>query len=187
MIMKYIIILSYVFFLSEFVLMLLKRSKKSATKQRNDKGSLILLWVMITLCFTFGFIFANYHHWDFCNFIIVGFGLLIILIGFTIRWMAIIQLKKAFTVDVAIGTEQKLKTNGMYKYIRHPSYLGLLLIMIGFSICMNTIRSVIIIAIPMLLVLLYRISVEEEALIDAFGESYTSYKNRTKKIIPWVY
>jgi len=68
--MKYIIVLSYIFFISEFILMLIKRSKKKTSKQRGAKGSLILLWVVITLCFTFGFIFANYSKWGFNNYIL---------------------------------------------------------------------------------------------------------------------
>lgn len=185
--MKIIIYLSYLFFISEFVLMLVKRSSKSTSKQRSDKGSLILLWVMITLCFTFGFIFANYHIWEPINFIIAGIGLLLILAGAFIRWVSIFQLKNAFTVDVAIGNEHTLKTDGMYKSIRHPSYLGILLIMTGFSICMNSVISVLIVVIPMFLVLLYRISVEEKVLFDEFGDAYNSYKAGTKRLIPFVF
>jgi len=185
--MKYIIILSYLFFISEFILMLIKRSKKKTSKQRGDKGSLILLWVVITLCFTFGFIFANYSKWGFNNYILSGIGYLIILSGMIIRWMSIFQLKKAFTVDVAIGTEQKLKTDGMYKIIRHPSYLGLLLIMIGFSISMNSLISVLLVTIPMFLAINYRIIVEEKLLTEGFGDVYNNYKTKTKRLIPWVY
>jgi len=101
--------------------------------------------------------------------------------------MAIIQLKKAFTVDVAIGYEQKLKMDGMYKYIRHPSYLGLLMIMFGFAICMNSFVSILGIVIPMVLVVLYRISVEEKVLVEGFGDQYIKFRNRTKKLIPMLF
>jgi len=167
--------------------MLIKRSKKSTSKQQSDKGSLILLWITITFCFTLGFVFANYTIWSITNNIIALGGLLIIVSGIAIRWISIFQLKKAFTVDVAIGEDQTLTTNGMYKLIRHPSYLGLLLIMIGFSICMNSIVSIIVITIPMFLVVIYRISVEEKVLINEFKENYISYKLKTKKIIPWIF
>jgi protein-S-isoprenylcysteine O-methyltransferase Ste14 len=185
--MKYIIYLSFLFFISEFLLMLVKRSKRSKSKQQRDKGSLVLLWVTITLCFTFGFIFANYHIWEFNNFIIAGIGLLFILVGIIIRWMAILQLKKAFTVDVAIGQEHELTTNGLYKWIRHPSYLGLLLIMTGFSVCMNSLISILVIVIPMFVVLWYRISVEEKLLVEAFGDQYIEFCRRTKRLIPLIF
>ncbi|NOU16138.1 MAG: isoprenylcysteine carboxylmethyltransferase family protein [Bacteroidales bacterium] len=185
--MKYLIFLSYIFFISEFLLMLVKRSKKSTSKHQKDKGSLVLLWVTISICFTFGFIFADYSRWNLSHLIMAVIGLLIIIVGLIIRWVAILQLKKAFTVDVAIGTEQKLKTDGMYKTIRHPSYLGMLMIMIGFAISMNSIMSILVIVIPMIIVLLFRISVEETLLLEAFGNQYIEFRSKTKKLIPWLY
>jgi len=185
--MTYLIYLSWAFFLSELILMLVKRSGVKSSKVQKDKGSLVLLWITITISFTLGFIFANYHHWGFSQHIAYVIGLFIILIGFIIRWASILQLKKAFTVDVAIGTEHKLKTDGMYKVIRHPSYLGLLLIMVGFSICMNSLISAIIVIVLMFLVILYRIVVEEKVLIEGFGDTYKTYQSRTKRLIPWIY
>lgn len=167
--------------------MLVKRSNKSKSKQRNDRGSLILFWITISICFTLGFMFANHKVWNFSNYILFGIGLFIILIGLSIRWLSILQLKKAFTVDVAVGTEQKLKTDGMYKVIRHPSYLGLMLIMVGFSISMNSLISIALVTIPMLLAIHYRIVVEERVLSDGFGDVYKNYISKTKRLIPWVY
>ena len=185
--MKHLIYLSWLFFISEFLLMLVKRSSKSTTRQRGDRGSLILLWVIITVSFTSGFIFANYRVWNSLNYTIATFGLFLILVGFVIRWISILQLKKAFTVDVAIGTDHKLKTNGMYRVIRHPSYLGLFIIMVGFSICMNTIVSFLVVTTLMFIALMYRIYVEEKALSAAFGEDFTAYKSKTKRLIPWIF
>lgn len=184
--MKYLILLSVLFFVSEFLLMLVKRSKKIERKRQNDKGSLVLLWVVITLCFTFGFMFANYRTWTLTNYAIYVIGVVIIISGVTIRWISIIQLSTAFTVNVTIANNHKLKTDGIYKYTRHPSYLGLLLIMFGFSVSMNSFISILIITIPMLFAILYRIKVEEEILQEEFRSDYVEYKNRTKKLIPKV-
>lgn len=185
--LKYIIYLSWLFFVSEFLLMLIKRSGKSSSKVQHDKGSLILLWVTITLCFATGFTFAysGIGALKELNIFIIGIGL--ILVGLVFRWISIFQLKKAFTVDVAIGAEQKLKTDGLYKLVRHPSYFGLLLIMTGFSICMHNFISILVIVIPILLVINYRIQVEEKVLIDTFGNEYKVYQASTKRLIPWLY
>lgn len=181
--MKYLILISVLFFVSEFILMLVKRSKKIERKRQNDKGSLILLWVVITLCFSFGFTFANYRTWTLINYAIYITGVVIILSGAIIRWISIIQLSSAFTVNVAIANNHKLKTDGVYKHVRHPSYLGLLLIMFGFSVSMNSYISILIITIPMFLAILYRIKVEEEILLAEFGDEYSNYKRNTKKLI----
>ncbi len=167
--------------------MIVKRSGKASSTVQRDKGSLILLWVTITFCFTFGFMFSFHGRWEAKEFQFYFLGLFVIFIGSIIRWLSIYQLKKAFTVDVAIGAEHKLKTNGLYNVVRHPSYLGLWLIMTGFAIGMNSLLSAVVVIIPMFLVIHYRIVVEEKVLVDAFGEDYKHYQASTKRLIPWVY
>lgn len=105
----------------------------------------------------------------------------------TLGFGAITQLKKAFTADVAITREHKLKTDGLYRLARHPSYLGLLLIMTGLAAGMNTLQSFFIATIPVSAALLYRISVEEKILKDEFGSGYMDYAKKTRKIIPLIY
>lgn len=180
--MSILIWLSFGFAVSEFILMLVKRSKKVTSRTRNDRGSLILLWGMITIGFTAGFILArpSNQFW-------LGFGTGLLVIGIIIRWVAILQLGKAFTVDVAITDTARLKTDGIYERIRHPSYLGILMIVTGFSSAMNSIYSLLVLLVPVSLAILYRISVEEKVLIGEFGDNYIEYKKETKKIIPWIY
>jgi len=185
--LQFVINSSLLFFLSELVLIIAKRSKKKGIKTRNDKRSLILFWITIPLSLSFGFFMANYQKWDVFNKSIAIFGLSLYFIGIVIRWISIIQLKKEFTVDVAISTNHKLKTNGIYKHIRHPSYLGLFLICFGISIALNSIISVLIITIPILLLLIYRISIEENVLLKEFGNTYEEYMLKTYKMIPKLY
>jgi protein-S-isoprenylcysteine O-methyltransferase Ste14 len=178
---------SLLFFLSEFVLMIVKRSKKNGTKTKNDKKSLVLFWITIPLSLTIGFFTANRQEWNTLNHTIAIFGLSVFMIGIIIRWISIIQLNKEFTVNVAIIKNHKLKTDGMYKSLRHPSYLGLLLTCFGLSISMNSILSFIVITVPILLALTYRIKTEEDILIKEFGETYKDYMIKTYKIIPKIY
>jgi len=178
---------SILFFLSELVLMITKHSKKNRTKTKNDKKSLALFWIIIPLSLTTGFFTANRQEWNTLNYSIAIIGLSIFMIGIIVRWISIIQLNKEFTVDVAITKNHNLKTNGMYKNLRHPSYLGLLLICFGLSISMNSIISLIVITIPILLALTYRIKIEENTLIKEFGETYKDYMIKTCKIIPKLY
>ncbi len=178
---------SLLFFLSEFVLMIVKHSKKGDTKTKKDKKSLVLFWITIPLSLTIGFFMANRQEWNTLNHVIAIFGLTVFMIGIIIRWISIIQLNKEFTVNVAIIKNHKLKTDGMYKNLRHPSYLGLLLICFGLSISMNSIISFIVITIPILLALIYRIKTEENILSNQFGETYKDYMIKTYRIIPKIY
>jgi protein-S-isoprenylcysteine O-methyltransferase Ste14 len=185
--MRPIVYLSLAFALSELLLVLVRHSKTKTAKTRKDRGSMILLWAMITLGFTGGFYLAKHNLRNPINTLIAGAGLMLVLAGIIIRWIAIIQLGKSFTVDVAITELACLKTDGLYKRVRHPSYIGLLLIVIGFSATMNSLYSFLVLVVPVFLAIIYRINIEESVLIQEFGESYFLYMSKTKKLIPGVY
>lgn len=182
MIMSTIIYFSYAFGLSELLLAIVKRSKIGSVKNRGDKGSLIFFWSMITVGFICGFYLSKpmNEFW-------AGFGFPLVIGGLLIRWIAILQLGKSFTVDVAIVDKATLKTDGLYSRVRHPSYSGILLIVCGFAALMNSIYSFLVLVVPVFIAVLYRIRVEETLLTDEFGESYSEYKKETKKLIPGIY
>ena len=180
--MNIIVLFSLLFAFSELLLMLLKHSKTGTSKTRNDRGSLVFLWIIITTGFTGGFFLARpvNQFW-------LGFGAVLLIAGLIIRWVAVLQLGKSFTVDVAITDAAKLKTNGIYERIRHPAYLGILMIVTGFSSLMSSYFSFLVLVIPVLLAIIYRIRVEEKVLITEFGDSYLSYMAGTKRLIPGIY
>ncbi len=107
--------------------------------------------------------------------------------GMMIRWISIFQLKKEFTVDVSVTKNHLLKMDGMYRRLRHPSYSGLLMTCFGLSLAMNSLISIAVITIPITLVLLYRIKVEEEILVNEFGDRYLEYMKITRKMVPGIY
>jgi protein-S-isoprenylcysteine O-methyltransferase Ste14 len=185
--MSVIIYLSFVFGLSELALVLFKRSKSDTVKTRSDKGSLILLWVIMISCITAGFFNAKYNQWYPINYTLALTGIVLYIAGLIIRWLSIIQLKKRFTVNVAINREHFLETAGLYKQLRHPSYLGLMLILLGLSLAMNSLISFIIVIVPVFLGLNYRIFIEERLLKAEFGEEYVNFRAARKKIIPFVW
>jgi len=183
---QFIIYAACLFFISEMLLLISKRSKNKTLKTGNDKLSLLFIWVSITLSMTFGFFMANYQLWDSSNKAIAYIGLILFCFGIIIRWVSILQLKKEFTVDVAIHKDHQLKIDGLYKYTRHPSYSGLLLICFGLSMGMNSLFSAFGI-LPVVIAVLYRIKVEEAILIQEFGEVYKDYMENTGKLIPKIF
>ena len=121
------------FGISEVILLIMKRSKKSETKVRKDKFSMLILWVVILAsCFGSGY-FGRMFPIESSTFLMKLTGMGIMVIGLIVRWVAIIQLGSAFTVDVSVGKEHKMKVDGMYSNIRHPSYLGLFITFVGMS------------------------------------------------------
>ena len=184
---RMLIYLSYLFATSELILTVIKRSKQKYTKKKNDRGSLIILWIIITIGIMFAFNLADYETWSLLNYFIYAVGILLYLVGLIVRWTSIIQLKKAFTVDVVISQKQELKTDGLYKIVRHPSYLGIALISSGLSIGMNSLFSFLVLTLPVFFAIIYRIYVEEAILLEEFGVKYEKYCKTTRKIIPFIY
>ena len=180
--------LQIIFFLSELSLLIFKRSKSKGATNYKDRNSLAILWLTIAVCSSAGpFTAAKLSFAEIGNQISVYVGIIITIIGFVIRWTSIAQLGSMFTVDVAITDDHNLKTNGLYQFVRHPSYLGLILIITGISVCLNNWLGIAVMAIPSFLAVNHRIIVEEQVLISEFGEQYINYKKRVCKIIPGLY
>ena len=114
-------------------------------------------------------------------------GIAVMLLGTALRWASILTLKNYFTVNVTILENHKIVRHGLYKYLRHPSYTGLLLRYLGIGLGMGNWLSVVLIFLPLLGAVLYRIRVEERALKQAFGRQYEEYAKNTVRLIPGVY
>jgi protein-S-isoprenylcysteine O-methyltransferase Ste14 len=186
--MSIYLLLVSIFSISEVLLLLSKRSKSASSKSQADKRSLLLFWITIPVCFVLGdYVSDNAIGWPIASPVFRQAGIAVFTIGFIIRWISIYQLGKMFTVDVAIVGDHRLKNDGLYSVVRHPSYLGLVLIILGISMFMSNLLSCIVVVIPIFLATNYRISVEEKALTTEFGAEYEDYKRRVKKIIPGIY
>lgn len=114
------------------------------------------------------------------------FGTVVIVLGTTLRWWAIICLGSRFTGSVVVETSQQLVQSGPYTLIRHPSYTGILLVVIGFGLMMGNWASLLSITAGMGIGLFYRILVEEAALKQHFGEPYLAYMGQTKRLVPFL-
>ena len=120
-------------------------------------------------------------------------GLLLLLIGGIIRMKARLELKKKAGYGSLVGTaklkivkEHKLVTDGFYKHIRHPLYLGEILRNLGVVVIFSSVYGMLIVLLASIF-LLFRIEIEEKMLIVVFGEEYIEYRKNTKKMIPYIY
>ncbi len=172
---------------SEIVLSRIKRSLP--TDARFDNSSLRVLWITILTSVTIGVLLGfqrvGYFGGGSSTFPIIG--LILIVGGLLVRWIAIFSLRRQFTVDVAITKDHRIVNQGIYRFVRHPSYSGSILSFCGLGICFANVFSLSVIFLPICAAFLYRIRVEEKALIDAFGDEYVRYCASTMRLIPWVY
>ena len=111
----------------------------------------------------------------------------ILILGMAVRAAAIVTLGRAFSTNVATRAGQELERSGLYTLVRHPSYLGLELILLAFALHARTWVCFAVVFVPPSLAVLYRIQVEETALRLAFGANYEDYSRSTKRLIPGVY
>jgi protein-S-isoprenylcysteine O-methyltransferase Ste14 len=186
---KIIIILavSYLYGFFEVFMNLRQRGKSKITNSR-DKGSLWLLYGIITVGFALSFSIGatklgRIYYWD----TLFAIGMVLVVIGFIIRIHSILTLNQYFTYSVAKVENHKLIETGLYKFIRHPGYLGQLIIFVGISTSISNWLSILLMMIPISLVYLYRINVEESFMLEQLGEDYLNYQERTKRLIPLIY
>mgnify|MGYP001765959485 CR=1 FL=1 len=165
------------------------RTGKAHAVEDRDRGSLVILYATILLGYGVGIpvAFTGFAKIEalFPYLSIAGF--LIIAAGLTIRLVAKRTLDAQFTYTVKIIDNHRLITTGIYRYVRHPSYLGQSMIFLGCGVAFSNWLSILFLFVPNFLAGLYRISVEERVLMDHFADRYVEYMKRTKRLVPWVY
>ncbi len=111
-------------------------------------------------------------------------GLLMIPADLARREWAIIKLGRFFSRTVQLEAGHEIITDGPYRWIRHPSYTGMILIYLGIALAIGTWLGVFITVGLMLGASMYRISIEEKVLIEAFGTAYQDYMKSTWRLFP---
>jgi protein-S-isoprenylcysteine O-methyltransferase len=181
-------VLGLMYVLSELGLALKKRAKAGESRVE-DRGSLSLLWIVIvlsvTLAFNFAYRFPAAGMGAAASLWLLGIALFVV--GLALRWYSIVHLGRFFTVNVAIATNHRVIDTGPYRFVRHPSYTGALMAFLGLALCLANWASLAVMVVPVFLVFLRRMRVEEAALLHALGDQYRNYMNRTKRLIPAVY
>jgi protein-S-isoprenylcysteine O-methyltransferase Ste14 len=114
-------------------------------------------------------------------------GLALLVAGTALRWAAIVTLWQFFTPNVSILEGHRVVRDGPYRLVRHPAYAGLLLRYLGFGLAFANWVSLALIFLPLLCVTVYRIRVEEDALLENFGAEYADYAGGTKRLVPGIY
>ncbi len=111
-------------------------------------------------------------------------GLVVIWAGLVLRVWAVLTLGGSFSTFVQVDSEQAVVSSGPYRWVRHPSYTGLLLVALGFGIGARNWLSIVVCAVVPLLGLVPRIAVEESELIRTLGARYRDYQKGTDRLVP---
>jgi protein-S-isoprenylcysteine O-methyltransferase Ste14 len=113
-------------------------------------------------------------------------GLALIVAGLTICIVSAATLGRSYYSFLAIREDHRLITHGVYRYARHPIYLGALMVCIGVAVYAASLLGLLMMLVLIPLVL-NRIRMEEKMLVEEYGDAYRAYQETTKKLIPFVY
>jgi protein-S-isoprenylcysteine O-methyltransferase len=156
------------------------RSKRGRSR---DRGSYCVIYLGIFLSLTLAFVMRGLSLG-----VAAGWaqllGLAIMLVGIAFREWSIAVLGRSFSVRVQVKEGQRLTTKGPYRWIRHPAYGGALLTIVGVPLALGTWAGALVTAAIGFAAYSYRVRVEEQALLVAFGEEYSQYRRRTWKFLP---
>jgi protein-S-isoprenylcysteine O-methyltransferase Ste14 len=113
-------------------------------------------------------------------------GVALFALGGALRLWPVFVLGHRFSGLVAIQPGHTLVTDGVYRVIRHPSYLGLLVSSLGWGLAFRSVMGVLLAGL-MIVPVLARIGAEEALLRSQFGPAYDAYRARTARLIPGIY
>lgn len=155
-----------------------------------DSGSLLVLLSLLALSIFAAWIMAflaqgaaMIHGRAF----IFGVGVALILAGTALRSYAIRVLGRYFVITVAVGPDQQVVESGPYRLIRHPSYTGALLALLGIALALTNWASLAAIIFCNAIGFGYRMMVEERVLARMLGQPYIAYMRRTRRLIPYLF
>jgi protein-S-isoprenylcysteine O-methyltransferase Ste14 len=114
-------------------------------------------------------------------------GLVVVVAGTAIRQWAVTLLGQFFTTSVRVHTGQTVVDTGPYRWVRHPSYTGLILTFVGLGLALGNWAALAILLVVPTGGLVFRIRVEERALLAALGEPYRRFMASRARLIPGVW
>ena len=113
-------------------------------------------------------------------------GILLVVLGLVFVLVAPITLRKNYSSTLVIRNDHKLIMHGIYRVVRHPIYLGAILVSLGVPVTASS--WIALPPMPLLIPLIvYRMRIEERLLLEEFGDDYRAYMARTKRLIPFLY
>lgn len=168
---------------------LTRKSLRHADGAQHDRGSAGLLWAACAVGLVAALLFK---HWQLAPFAFAygprqAAAVLLFALGIGLRFLAIRQLGEQFNSRIVINRQHQLVEKGLYRWVRHPSYTGLLLALAAAGLAMGDGLALLALVVPPMWAVLHRIELEEALLTRYFYDEYPAYCKQTKKLLPWVY
>ena len=165
-------------------------SNSLAVGRREDPSSRWIFIPLIIIAIAFAWLpprLDRLDRWTIDGDTIRYLGLIVTAIGGFLRVATVFELGHRFSIFVALQSDHRLKTDGFYRFVRHPSYLGALLAMAGWALVFRSTIGLLLTA-AMCMLIIARIRAEEDFLVREFGDQYRAYQRRTRwRLLPFIY
>jgi protein-S-isoprenylcysteine O-methyltransferase Ste14 len=157
---------------------------------RLDRGSMLIVVASLGAGLAGGFVLARRLHasaitdarWP-----LFVAGLVLMILGLALRQWAVALLGPYFTVDVRVQPGQTVVERGPYRWVRHPSYTGLILIFVGLGLALGNWAALAVLMVVPTIGLVVRIHLEERALLEGLGEPYRRFAANRPRLFPGVW
>ena len=113
-------------------------------------------------------------------------GLALIVVGLTCSLVAAVTLRRSYSPTLVTREDHQLVTRGVYRFTRHPIYLGTVMVSIGVPVYILSLYGLLTMS-ALVPLFFRRIRIEERMLAEAFGDAYRTYREATRKLIPFIY
>ncbi len=166
------------------------RSLLNRRGSRSDQGSLLVVIASVAVGVVAAFLLASDTpgaairpaRWG-----VFAVGIVLMWAGIAVRQWAITLLGRFFTVDVRVQADQMVIDRGPYRWVRHPSYSGMILTFLGMGLTLGNWLSLFVLAVVPTGGLIFRIHVEERTLLNALGEPYCHYAASRNRLFPGLW
>jgi protein-S-isoprenylcysteine O-methyltransferase len=171
-------------------LILVSRARPGAESPASkDAGSLRLIvrgmWVALFAAFPLSLVDAARMP-ESLDAITLWSGTALLIGGSVLRRVCWRTLGRYFTGNVQVRSDQPVIDHGPYRFVRHPSYTGGMMMFAGVGLAFSNWLSLVALVVTSIAVYAYRVAVEERTLLEAIGPAYREYMKRTTRFIPFV-
>lgn len=170
---------------------IIRRASQSVKRgDSKDAGSCRMIVLGMNIAFLAAFPLAFVHSMQWPAWMAVGAlvtGMALLVAGSLLRRHCWRVLGSSFTGDVQAHAEQKVMTAGAYAFVRHPSYTAGIMMNLGVGIALGSWATTLILGVASVVVYIYRMNVEERALLAAIGAPYQEFLRTRKRLIPYIY
>jgi protein-S-isoprenylcysteine O-methyltransferase Ste14 len=158
--------------------------KRGGTGENLDRGSRVWVVLLVAggMAAALGLARLPFGQLGGCWPLVVG--VVLALLGVAVRQWAVAVLGRFFTTAVEVQAGHRVVDHGPYAVVRHPSYSGCLMTVVGLSLALGSWLGCAVATVMAIIGFARRISVEERALSSHLGRAWTEYARRRKRLVP---